>query len=140
MAYVVKTEKGQGFGLADGRLADTVRAIVVWDTDNKIAWRGRTYWKGEEPRNSNAVAGKARKSFQSYYDRTGLRWEVEVERKKSVEKSEREAKRNADRALRDAAPDLLEALKIARRYVAKSDNDLALRTVDAAISKATGAA
>lgn len=109
--YVVDVELGQAIDLDTGRIRPTISAVVKFDADGEIAWRGPRYWHGHEPRNMKARAGQMRKRWQSHLDRTGERFEV-------VQRQKREAKRAADKIaaqarkrLREAAPELFETLK-----------------------------
>lgn len=109
--YIVDTETGQGLDLNSGRIRPTICAVVKFEADGEIAWRGPKYWQGHEPRTMKAQAGKMRNRWQAHFDRTGERFEV-------IERQKREAKRTREileaqtrKRIRDAAPDLLEALK-----------------------------
>ncbi|RIA46190.1 hypothetical protein DFR49_0723 [Hephaestia caeni] len=109
--YVVEIEVGQAIDLNSGRIRPTICAVVKFDADGEIAWRGNRYWQGHEPRNLKAHAGKMRKRWQLHLERTGERFEL-------AQKLKREAKRAADKAqaqtrkrIRDAAPELLDLLK-----------------------------
>jgi hypothetical protein len=139
--YIIDTEVGEAFGMSDGRIGKTICAVVKFDADGKVARHGRRYWLGEEPRNLKAALGRTRQSFQSYFERTGNRWEVEQEDKKRAEREAKELAAKECKAVQAAGPDLLAALKIARRIVAKAvkedrEPENALQTIDAAIKKA----
>ena len=139
--YIIDTETGEAFGMADGRIGKTICAVIKFDADGKIARRGNRYWLGDEPRNLKAALGRARKSYQSYFDRTGNRWEIEQEDKSKAARATKELAIKERKAVQMAGSDLLAALKIARRVVAKAVKDdrepeNVLRTIDAAIEKA----
>ena len=139
--YIIDVETGDAFGLASGKIGKFVCAVVKFDADGTIAQRGKQYWYGEEPRNLKAALGKTRRNFQDYYERTGKRWEVEQANKKQTERDAKKLASKERQAVLAAAPDLLDALKIARVIVAKAvkadrEPDNALRTIDAAIAKA----
>lgn len=139
--YIIETEVLDAFSMESGRIGKTIRAVVKFDKDGVIARRGNSYWLGDEPRNLKAALGKVRKSYQSYYERTGKRWEIEQADKKKAERDAQDLARKEQKAVRLAGPDLLAALKIARRIVAKAvkenrEPENALRTIDAAIEKA----
>lgn len=109
--YVVDVEHGQAMGMNDLKIRPTICAVVKFDGDGAVAWRGNRYWAGQEPRNMKAAAGKMRKRWQSYYERTGKRFEVEEREKREAKRAEEKARKEAARRVRDAAPELLEALK-----------------------------
>lgn len=139
--YIIDTETGEAFGMSDGRIGKTICAVVKFDGDGTIARRGNRYWLGEEPRNLKAALGKTRLSYQSYFERTGKRWEVEQAHKAKAKREAATLTANERKAVQAAGPDLLAALKIARRIVAKAvkedrEPENALRTIDAAIEKA----
>ena len=139
--YIIDAEMGEAFGMSDGRIGKTICAVVKFDADGVIARRGNRYWLGDEPRNLKAALGRTRKSYQSYLERTGKRWEIEQADKKKAERAAKALATEERKAVQMAAADLLDALKIARRIVAKAvkedrEPENVLRTIDAAIEKA----
>lgn len=140
--YIVDTVTGEGINLGTGRIGKTIKAVVKFDQDGRVAHSGPSYWLGDEPRNFKANAGRMAKRYQVYFDRTGKRWEVEQADKRKAEREMKEEARRKAKQVREAGPELLEACKIARRVVAKAVKagdipDNLLKTIDAAIARAT---
>jgi len=109
--YIVELDTGQALDLNSGKIRETVCAVVKFDAHGALAWRGRRYWKGHEPGNMKAQAGKMRKRWQSYLDRTGERFEVFERKRREAKHAAEKAQAQARRRIRDAAPELLDALK-----------------------------
>lgn len=109
--YVADVELGQAIDLNSGRIRPTICAVVKFDADGEIAWRGKRYWHGREPSNMKAHAGKMRKRYQAHFERTGERFEIAQKQKQEAKRAANKAQAQARKRIRDAAPELLDALK-----------------------------
>lgn len=109
--YVIDVEFGQAIDLNSGRIRQTICAVVKFDADGEIAWRGNRYWQGSEPSNMKAHAGKMRKRYHAHFERTGERFELAQKQKREAKRATEKAQAQARKRIRDAAPELLDALK-----------------------------
>lgn len=109
--YIVEIEMGQALDFSSGKVRPTICAVVKFDADGEVAWRGPRYVQGHEPRNMKAHAGKMRKRWQSHFERTGERFEVVERKKREAKRAAAQANAQARKRIRDAGPELLEALK-----------------------------
>lgn len=134
--YVVDIVKGEGLDLRSGKIRATVQAVVRFTGDDMIAVRGKLYYVDHGPRNIHAVAGKMRRRWQEYYDRTGRRFEIERRDEQREAAAVKTREIEARRLVRDAAPDLLAAAKrVIQDHAMTGDAVDALR---AAVAKAEG--
>jgi hypothetical protein len=118
-----------------GPIEATVCAAVKFTGDGRIVRRGTRYRKGDEPRNLMATAARMARPWQSYFERTGKRFELEQDAKRAKKDAKRKAERDALLKLREKAPDLLVSLKAlskAVRFAEVADPD-----VRAALDSAT---
>lgn len=108
--YIVDVERGHGMAMSNLKMRPTVTAVVKF-SDGQIAWRGPCYFEGSESRNWKAQAGKQRRAYQSYFERTGNRWEVEQAQAKAARVAIRRAAIDARKEVREAAGQLLATLQ-----------------------------
>lgn len=134
-SYIIETVTGNGMDLATGRIRPTVQAVVKFDQDGAVAWRGKAYWQDHAPRSIAALAGKARKRWQTYYDQTGKRFEVKEREKREAKQANERAEQAARRRVRDTAPELLASL---RKIVAVVDQAGLSIAGDPAVQEARG--
>jgi hypothetical protein len=109
--YVGVIEEGIAMSLNSLKMIDTVCAAVKFTGDGRIVKRGKRYDKYEKPRNLAATASRMAKPWQSYFERTGKRWELEQDAKRKAKLDKRKSEDAARVALRNAAPELLAMLK-----------------------------
>lgn len=112
--YAIHKVEGRGASLNDMRFRPTVRFELRFNNDTTVvAWRSRTFFADVGGRQINGLrlgAARALPKYQAYFDRTGVRWEVE---QKALADAERAAKKKSQRIayLEKEIPKLQEELK-----------------------------
>lgn len=114
--YVTDWETGQGMSLS-GRLdiRPTIRAVVKFDEDGKIAWGGPSYFSdgltGRQKNGLRLQASKMLRRYQHHYETTGKRFEIEREEERRAKDKAHAVETAIKRAKREAALDLYDALE-----------------------------
>ena len=122
------------------RPRDMHRGQIVRIATGKVAYETKCYG---ERRTARLQAARYLKNFEHHLAKHGIGFEEQQEQKKAAERAARYAKREVDRRLRAAAPDLLAALEDLMRLnrtqgVTSEEFEAACEAADEAINKAKG--
>jgi hypothetical protein len=127
--YEVKEVAGEGLSLNTAKIGKTIQ-FAVFNGDRKV-WNDGTYFSDSlQGRARSAAKGRATKAcnrFQSYFERTGLCWEVEQDAKEGEKLFGDEVK-----ALVDATERKLAATVFAKLRIGALDEDDKREIADAA--------
>lgn len=138
-AYTVRLRDAHAYSLTGRSFACFVGEIVRIDT-GKVAYSSKFY---EEKRTARLQAARYLKRYEHHLVKHGIGFEEQEAQRKAAERAARDAKRAADRLVRDAAHDLLAALlplvnaSPVDGGMIRFDGD-ELQAARAAIAKATG--
>lgn len=138
--YRIEVRTGQSMSLSDMRSCDIVYAVIIAQDGTVAATTASRLWRWHaDERTVKMQGGKLRAQFERYYQRTGRRWEVEQKNKRDAERAEKRAQAAKAQAVRDAAPELLAALRDLLDTVERGDPiGPAKRAAIAAVAKAEG--
>lgn len=113
--YVGVVDKGMAMSLnaREGNpFHDTVCAAVMFTGDKRIVQRGIGYRKGgESERVLKARADRMAIKWQRYLERTGKRFELQLDAKRTKKEAEHKAARDKRNAIAQAAPEMLAMLE-----------------------------
>ena len=136
-AYEVRITEVHGISLSSMKSCETYVGEIVRVETGDVAYRTKYY---HEAKTARLQAARFRKNYEHHLAKHGVGFEQQEADRKAGERAARDAKREADRRVRDAAHDLLAALE---RLLPVAASAYGALTVDldaarAAIAKATG--
>lgn len=135
-SYEVRIAEVSAISLNNLSRHELYRGEIVRISTGEVAHRTKTYM---DKHTARLQASRLVKNYEYHLAKHGIGFEEQEAERKANERAERDAKRKAERLVRDAAPELLQALIEAEDALSDDgEYPLTLRRVRAAIAKAKG--
>ena len=133
-AYEVRVAEGHALSLSNMRQYETYRGEIVRVDTGAVAYRTKPY---HEPNTARLQAARLRKNYEHHLIKHGVGFEQQEAERKANERAARDAKLEADRRVRDAAPEMLAVLiSIEQDLATLNPKSQPLKRIRAAIAKA----
>ena len=133
-AYEVRVAEGHALSLSNMRQYETYRGEIVRVDTGAVAYRTKPY---HEPNTARLQAARLRKNYEHHLVKHGVGFEQQEAERKANERAARDAKLEADRRVREAAPEMLAVLiSIEQDLATLNPKSQPLKRIRAAIAKA----